>query len=52
MQLSYAEQIKVEENFDVYDLVEALDLSTQDIIEAFDDKIVDNKDVMRKIGSI
>jgi hypothetical protein len=48
--LSSEERQLLMDKFDVYDLVEALDLSSAEIIDAFDFKIVDNPELMESIG--
>jgi hypothetical protein len=52
MALEYEERLRIEEFFDVYDLVEILDLSIRDLIEAFEDKLEQNAEVLEKIGSL
>lgn len=51
MALSYEEQARIQDLFDVYDLVEILDLSVEDVLVAFEDKIEGNVDLMEKIGA-
>lgn len=52
MALDFEERLRIEENYDVYDLVEALDLTIGDLLEAFEDKIEGNLEILRHIGSI
>jgi hypothetical protein len=52
MALEYEERLRVQELFDVYDLIEVLDLSVLDILDAFEEKIEGNVEVLEKIGSI
>lgn len=52
MALDHIERLRLEELYDVYDLVEALGLSAVDIIDAFADQIEDDNDILRRIGSI
>ena len=52
MALDFEERVRLEELFDVYDLVESLGLTAADIIEAFEDKIETSLDILEKIGSI
>lgn len=47
--LSNEERQRLNDLFDVYDLVEVLDLQAIDIIEAFEDRIELNEEVMEKI---
>lgn len=50
MALEFEERNRIQDLFDVYDLVELLGLSAEDIIEAFEERIEVNKDILEKIG--
>lgn len=50
MLLSVNEMERLRENFDVYDLVESLDLTVDDLIDAFDYKIVENEEILERIA--
>ena len=49
MLLSSEEYMHLVDQYDVYDLIEALDLNVQHIIDAFDYLIVENEEIMDKI---
>ena len=48
--LSSEDIIRLQESFDVYDLVEMLGLTADDLIDAFDFKIVENDEILERIG--
>lgn len=48
--LSNEDRERIKDQFDIYDLVEVLDLPIDDFINAFDYLIVDNLEIMEKIG--
>lgn len=48
--LSFNEMERLRENFDVYDLVEMLGLTVDDLIDAFDFKIVENGEILERIA--
>lgn len=50
MALSNEERILLAEHFDIYDLIEALGLTANDIINTFDNEIEDNPELMERIG--
>ncbi len=49
MLLSNEDVERIKEAYDVYDLVELLDLTASDIIEAFDFKIAENETIVERI---
>lgn len=49
--LTSEERHRVWDRYDVYDLVELLNLDAADIVEAFDDLVEDNLEIMREIGA-
>jgi antitoxin component of RelBE/YafQ-DinJ toxin-antitoxin module len=49
--LSFEDIERLQENFDVYDLVEMLGLTVDDLIDAFDYKIIENEEICERIGN-
>lgn len=41
---------RIKDNFDIYDLLEELDISIDEFIDAFDFKIVINHEIMNRIS--
>ena len=50
--LSNEDRERVKDNYDIYDLIEVLDLSVEEFIDAFDYLIYENKEIMEKIGYV
>lgn len=50
MLLSMNDIERLQENFDVYDLVEMLNLTVDDLIDAFDFKIIENEEILERIA--
>lgn len=48
--LTTSEMERLRENFDVYDLVEMLNLSVNDLIDAFDYLIEENEEILDRIA--
>ena len=48
--LSNTERQLILDMFDVYDLVEMLGLTAEELIDAFDFKVLDNVEIMEAIG--
>ena len=49
MLLSNEERQRIVDLFDIYDLIELLDLDVEEFIDAFDFKIVECEEIMRKV---
>lgn len=49
MILSLVDIERLKEAYDVYDLLELLDLSIDDLIDAFDYKIIDSEEILERI---
>lgn len=52
MAINHEERQKLQDLFDVYDLIEILDLEASDIIDSFEDQIEANVEIMERIGSL
>lgn len=49
--LTSEERELIKDNFDIYDLIEELDISIEEFIDAFDTLIEDNDNIMSRIGA-
>lgn len=52
MLLSNEDRERIKDQYDIYDLIEVLDLSIEEFIDAFDFKLIDCPEVMEKIGYV
>jgi hypothetical protein len=50
MALSHVERERIFDFYDVYDLVEILDLSVKDIVYMFEEKIEDCEEIMERVS--
>ena len=50
--LSSEERERIKDQFDIYDLLEELDVSVDEFIDAFDFKIVENAEIMARINEV
>lgn len=50
--LSSEDRERIKDQFDIYDLLEELDVSVDEFIDAFDFKIVENAEIMSRIGEV
>lgn len=50
--LSSEDRERIKDQFDIYDLLEELDVSVDEFIDAFDYKIVENDEIMSRIGEV
>lgn len=50
MLISNEERQRITDLFDIYDLLEELDISVEEFIDAFDYKIVECNEIMEKVG--
>ena len=48
--LSSEDRERIKDQFDIYDLLEELDVSVDEFIDAFDYKIVENEEIMVRIS--
>jgi sulfur carrier protein ThiS len=48
--LSSEDRERIKDQFDIYDLLEELDVSVDEFIDAFDFKIVENAEIMARIS--
>lgn len=48
--LSSEDRERIKDQFDIYDLLEELDVSVDEFIDAFDFKIVENVEIMSRIS--
>ena len=48
--LSSEDRERIKDQFDIYDLLEELDVSVDEFIDAFDFKIVENAEIMSRIS--
>lgn len=48
--LSNEDRERIKDQFDIYDLIEVLDLSVEEFIDAFDFKLSECEEVLIKIG--
>lgn len=50
--LSSEDRERIKDQFDIYDLLEELDVSVDEFIDAFDFKIVENAEIMVRISEV
>lgn len=50
--MSSEDRERIKDQFDIYDLLEELDVSVDEFIDAFDFKIVENAEIMSRIGEV
>jgi len=48
--LSSEDRDLIKDHYDIYDLIELLDVSVEEFIDAFDFKILESEEILEKIG--